>query len=381
MSGNWQSFVDRWRAAGLIDEPAADRIRDWEAAQGGEVRKSRLTLIVFAFGGLLLIAGVLLFVAAHWEKLAPAGRFSLVLLMIAIFHGGGALASRSSPALAATLHGVGTAALGAGIYLSGQIFHMAEHWPGALLLWSIGAALAFWLLREWPQVLWLAVLAPAWLWGEWIAAQPPAAAWSGMTPATIGLFLVACAYLAAKPPDSTARWRRALAWLGAIATIPAGIAVAMASDVYRVYEGVERPEVGGAALVLAWVLALLLPLALAYFLRGRAAVWMLVALAWAAILTQISPRSDAGELALYTMLAIGAVGIVLWGLKDQQRLAINVGVLAFALAVMGFYFSSMYDRLGRAVGLIGIGILFIGGGWLLERARRRLISRMQRGSA
>lgn len=381
MSGNWQSFLDRWRAAGLIDAPAADRIRDWEAAQGGEVRKSRLTLIVFAFGGLLLIAGVLLFVAAHWEKLAPAGRFSLVLLMIAIFHGGGALASRSSPALAATLHGVGTGALGAGIFLSGQIFHMAEHWPGALLLWSIGAAIAFWLLREWPQALWLAVLAPAWLWGEWIAAQPPAAAWSGMTPATIGLFLVACAYLAAKPPDSTTRWRRALAWLGAIAIIPAGIAVAMASDVYRVYEGVERPEVGGAALILAWVLALLLPLALAFVLRGRVVVWMLVALAWAAIVTQISPRSDAGELALYAMLAIGAAGIVLWGLKDQQRLAINVGVLAFALAVMGFYFSSMYDRLGRAVGLIGIGILFIGGGWLLERARRRLISRMQRGGA
>jgi uncharacterized membrane protein len=377
VSGNWQSHLDRWRAAGLLDAAIADRIRDWEGTQGGEAKKSRLTLIVFAFGGLLLIAGVLLFVAAHWEKLAPAGRFSLVLLMIAIFHGGGALASRSSPALAATLHAVGTAALGAGIYLSGQIFHMAEHWPGALLLWSIGAAIGVWLLREWPQVLWLAVLAPAWVWGEWVAAQPPMSAWRGMTPVTIGLFLVACAYLAAKPPESAVRWRRALAWLGAVAIIPAGIAVALASDVYRAYGGIEQPEIGGATLVITWILALLLPLALAFFLRGRETVWMLAALAWAAIVTQISPRSDAGELALYAMLAIGAAGIVLWGLRDQQRLAINVGVLGFALAVLGFYFSSMYDRLGRAVGLIGIGILFIGGGWLLERARRRLIGRMR----
>ena len=75
----------------------------------------------------------------------------------------------------------------------------------------------------------------------------------------------------------------------------------------------------------------------------------------------------------------GAVGIVLWGLRDQQRLAINVGVLGFACAVLGFYFSSLYDKLGRALGLIGIGVLFIGGGWLLERARRRLIARMQAG--
>ena len=70
---------------------------------------------------------------------------------------------------------------------------------------------------------------------------------------------------------------------------------------------------------------------------------------------------------------------MLWGLRDQQRLAINVGVLAFALAVLTFYFSSLYDKLGRALGLIGIGVLFIGGGWLLERARRRLIARMQAG--
>jgi hypothetical protein len=55
-------------------------------------------------------------------------------------------------------------------------------------------------------------------------------------------------------------------------------------------------------------------------------------------------------------------------------------VLGFALAVLAFYFSSVFDRLGRALGLIGIGVLFIGGGWLLERARRRLISRLQQGA-
>ena len=84
---------------------------------------------------------------------------------------------------------------------------------------------------------------------------------------------------------------------------------------------------------------------------------------------------------MYALLALGAVGVVLWGLRDQQRLAINVGVLGFALAVLGFYFSSLYDKLGRALGLIGIGVLFIGGGWLLERARRRLIARLQAGAA
>ena len=379
MSDGWQSALRRWTGAGLVDSSTADRIRAWEESQGRVARHGRLTMIIFALGALLLIAGVLLFVAAHWEKLSPGGRFSLVLAMIAVLHTGGAIASRSSAALASTLHAVGTASLGAGIYMSGQIFHMAEHWPGALMLWSIGAAIAVYLLRDWPQVVWLAVLVPAWLWGEWIAAQPPHAAWRGMTPATIGIFLVACAYLAARPVDSAVRWRRALAWLGAIALIPAGIVLAVGSDVDWAMWRVQYPEVRGAPRVIAWVLAIVLPIALAWFLRGREAIWILAALAWAVIVSQVSPRSDAGELALYALLAAGAAGIVLWGLKDQQRLAINVGVLAFAITALVFYFASLYDMLGRAFGLIGIGILFIGGGWLLERARRRLILRMQEG--
>jgi hypothetical protein len=31
------------------------------------------------------------------------------------------------------------------------------------------------------------------------------------------------------------------------------------------------------------------------------------------------------------------------------------------------------DKLGRSLGLIMLGVLFLAGGWLLERTRRRLI--------
>jgi uncharacterized membrane protein len=103
---------------------------------------------------------------------------------------------------------------------------------------------------------------------------------------------------------------------------------------------------------------------------------MAAALAWALLLARVSPQTNVGELAMYALLGVGAVGVVLWGLRDGQRLAVNVGVLGFALAMLGFYFASLYDRLGRALGLIGLGVLFIGGGWLLERARRRLLARL-----
>lgn len=379
MSNSWQSALARWTTAGVVDAATADRIRDWEAEHGGAASKSRLALIAFGLGGLLLIAGVLLFVAAHWDDMSPTGRFVLVLAMIAAAHAGGAFAARSSAGLSATLHAVGTGALGAGVYLAGQIFNMAEHWPGALMLWSIGAAVGVWLLRQWPQVLWLALLAPAWLWGEWAEARGAAAFYSEMMPAMVGVFMLACTYLTASSPEENSSWRRALSWLGALALIPAAAMLAMSGVDDWLFDGSRREETGMGLLVAGWVLAIALPLALAFVMRGRKALYLLIALAWALIVSQLDARQDSGELGLYALLAAGAAGIVLWGVKDQQRLAVNVGVLGFALTVLFFYFSSIFDKLGRSFGLIGIGVIFIGGGWLLERMRRRLVGRIGKG--
>jgi len=381
MSSSWQSTLARWTTAGVVDAATADRIRAWEAEHGGDAGKSRLALIAFGLGGLLLIAGILLFVAAHWDDLSPAGRFALVLAMIAVAHVGGAFAAKTSAGLSATLHAVGTGALGAGVYMAGQIFNMAEHWPGALMLWSFGAAAGVLLLRQWPQVLWLALLAPAWLWGEWLELQSPHPAEHGLAPAAVGLFLLACAYLAATPPDSNMRWRRALAWLGALGLIPAAVMLAITGTFDWRWHGEPPGRVATGAVIVAWTLAIVLPFAVALALRGRSAAYLLLALVWAFLITQLESRPDSGELALYALMAIGAVGIVLWGVKDQQRLAVNVGVLGFALTIIGFYFSNIFGKLDRALGLIGIGVIFIGGGWLLERMRRRLLGRIGRSAS
>lgn len=375
MSEGWQAPLNRWLEAGLVDAATAERVRSFEAARGANAPHSRLTLIVFGFGGILLIAGVLLFVAAHWDSLSPGGRFGLVLAMVAVLHASGAVAAARSPALSATLHAVGTGALGAGIFLAGQIFNIEEHWPGALMLWAIGAAVGVYLLRQWPQVVWLAVLAPAWLWGEWVEIQRYLWTWGDVTLPGVGLFVLACAYLMSKGPDTSESWRRTLAWLGALALIPAAAAIGWGDDDYRSYADVGPTPVSGTVRGLAWTLAIVLPLAVAWFVRGREAVWILAALAWALVLSQVPTRSDAGDLAMYALFAVGGIGVVLWGLRDRQRLAINVGVLGFALAVLGFYFDSVYDKLGRSLGLIGLGVLFIGGGWMLERTRTRLVAR------
>jgi uncharacterized membrane protein len=113
---------------------------------------------------------VLLFVAAHWDELSPTGRFSPVLLLVAVFHVAGAFAHSRFPALATALHGIGTISAGAGIFLSAQIFNLQEHWPGGNMLWALAAWLGWWLLRDWVQAALAAILTPAWLASEWIDA-------------------------------------------------------------------------------------------------------------------------------------------------------------------------------------------------------------------
>jgi hypothetical protein len=50
-----------------------------------------------------------------------------------------------------------------------------------------------------------------------------------------------------------------------------------------------------------------------------------------------------------------------------------MGAALFAATVIAFYFSEVMDKLGRSASLIGLGVLFLAGGWALERVRRRLV--------
>lgn len=378
---HWQSYLERWHVAGLLDQATMERIRAWEAQHDRSARHSRLTQIIFGLGGLLLAAGVLLFVAAHWDEISPALRFVLVLLLAGVFHVLAGVFATRVPSLATTLHAAGTAAFGAGIFLTGQIFNMAEHWPAALLLWAVGAAIALALLRDWPHVLWVAVLIPAWLVGEWIKVSSGR---SGVTfvPAVAGCVLLALVYMSARGPSVDSVARTALARLGGFALIPLVIWFDL---IIRNPEWFSTrnsgPGMSPQWQLLAWAVALLIPAAVAFGLRKRDALWLIPAILWVLVSAVVGEGSDAIEVVRYALYALGAVGIILWGLREQQPFTVNVGIVCFALTIIFFYFASVFDRLGRSLGLIVMGIVFIGGGWMLERLRRELVGRIGRSPA
>ena len=137
--------LERWVSAGVVDRGTAGRIRTFEESQGSGERLRWPVLLAVALGGVLLCAGVLLFVAAHWDELSPAWRFTLVMFLVAVFPVGGALTEERFPALSTTFYAIGTVCVGAGIFLTTQIFNLQEHWPSSILIWAI-SALADWIL-------------------------------------------------------------------------------------------------------------------------------------------------------------------------------------------------------------------------------------------
>jgi Predicted membrane protein (DUF2157) len=382
-----ESRVERWVSAGIIDSVVAEKIRKFEAEYGARERHRWPVHIALALGGLLVCAGILLFVAAHWEELSPSWRFTLVLLLVGFFPVAGALTAERFRALSLTLHAIGTICVGAGIFLAAQIFNLQEHWPNAILTWAIGALAGWALVQHWSQAILVAVLAPAWLVGEWEVRTDEYRV--GHFVVEAGLLLLALTYLSALDARKDSKERVALAWVGGIALIPCAVWALVDQGHYGWWQNL--PAAPHSVKIAAWCIALAGPLLLAQILRGKASWMNAVSAVWVLLIGTTHPaNSTVGKSLLhfswnslggYILAGLGALGLVAWGFVERRSERINLGIAGFALTVIIFYFSDVMDKLGRSASLIGMGALFLLGGWSLERFRRRLVGEMQRREA
>ncbi len=387
MADSLKKRLEQWVSAGVVDAGTASRIRTYEESQSSGERLRWPVLLAVALGGLLLCAGVLLFVAAHWDELSPAWRFTLVMILVAVFPLAGALTEKRFSALSTTFYAIGTVCVGAGIFLTAQIFNLQEHWPSGILLWAIGALAGWLLLRHWMQAALLALLVPGWLVGEWELRTQGFAVSNRLI--TEGLVLIAIAYFSARTSQEDSATRRALAWIGGLAVLPLSVwAFAEGRGYWGWWQ--NRPPVSSFLQVTGWAIAICGPLALAYILRKNAAWTNAVAAVWVLVIGTFRARNgDTGanlpifawnSLGPYFWAGVGALGMVAWGLLERRRERINLGVAGFALTVVIFYFSNVMDKFGRSASMIGLGVLFLFGGWALERTRRQLVARVAGGT-
>jgi hypothetical protein len=264
---------------------------------------------------------------------------------------------------------------------------MQEHWPTAVLFWALCAGAGWWLLRDQVQQTMTLLLVPAWVVCEWSFR----AEGYGCTQVYSGRMV---AVIAAVLLTGLIRWRqRGVFWtlylVGAIGMV---VSIGVLSDGWQNYMGEPKVPVGlrvaslaiiAAAVACGWLWERrnLLPV-LAVAVMSYLLPWRPVYKVKDAVMYGGSPYvHDEPGAVMYALVAVTTVVLAWWGLRVKSRAVVNYGVVAFGMTILWFYFSSLMDKLGRSLGLIGLGILFLTGGWALERLRRQLMTNMAGGAA
>ena len=384
---DFESHLTRWQSAGLLDAEMAPRIRAYESEQKKPAGLRWQVIVVLILGAILLACGVALFVSAHWDQIGPGARLAAVLAMVSVFHLGGGWARSRFHGLSTALHAVGTLSTGAAIFLVGQIFNIQEHWPAAVLMWAI-AALAGWILLhdEAQQTLTL-LLFQAWILSEFTYYA------DGHIGENVyaGRFLVVWAVL------------YLTFFLGSKRRILRGIlfAVAAIASITGICILLEGWSSWGDQTFLplglrtwGWIDIAAIPLLFAVFKFRKSvipvavAICFSIALPWCQRIGTLNHTGEDGHhtsyvgsepnIAAHALVAAFAVFIIWWGVRQVSQALVNLGIVGFAITVIWFYFSDIFDKLDRSLGLIGLGILFLAGGWALEKTRRNLVGGMKK---
>ena len=385
---NAERFLARWQTAGLLDENTAAAIRAYEAAQEKPAGRQWQVLLALILGAILLGAGVLLLVAAHWDNVSPLRRLALVLFMLVFFHGLALLTGERFSGFATAMHALGTVSAGAAIALVGQIFNMQEHWPAAILLWALCAAAGWFLLRDQFQQTLTLLLIPAWIVCEFSFRIDPYTG-AGIYVARL-VCLIAAFFLSAFVHARQRAVFGILFGVGAL-LLPSAIGY-LAEEGFQPFYGLNHWGFVPFFWRFATIVFIACIAAISVFTERRSAVPIAIAIVlayavpWAR--TPITQTPDfrstpytytEPSLLAYALVAAASVALVVWGVRIASKALVNYGIAAFAASVMWFYFSDILGKLDRSIGLILLGVLFLAGGWALERTRRKLVANISGG--
>lgn len=151
----------QWITEGLISQEQGEKIA---RRYPQELGISWGRLVLSSIGAILFGLGVILLFAYNWDEMHKYAKLGVVFGSLIAAHLAGYYLHRpnTTPVASEGLHALGTMLFGAGIWLVAQIYHMDEHYPNALLLWSVGALVFAWALTSLTQALMTVALVVVW---------------------------------------------------------------------------------------------------------------------------------------------------------------------------------------------------------------------------
>jgi uncharacterized membrane protein len=144
-----------WQTDGIISaEQSVTLSQRYRLDQMAKESTSRLLFTIYIIGAALIGAGIVSFVAAHWEEITPAVQIGLIVACMLAAHVAGFYLwkiSGKSPRLGHALIVLGTLVFGANIGLMAQIFHIRSNFYNGMFAWAVGAVIMAYALESVPN--------------------------------------------------------------------------------------------------------------------------------------------------------------------------------------------------------------------------------------
>lgn len=355
--------IAAWQAEGLIDGMTAERLTARYSAADG-ARRTLATLLVGAFGALLIGFGTIALFAANWDCFGRAARAAISVTPTAVC-GVCALVAASRRVKSAVfwepLSLLWSLAVIAGTSLVAQTYQVGGNVPGLILLvalltlpiaWFVPAAIS--------RILWLAF---PFVWTVYrfegyfpVQSDLWAIAAGGLllTAVSIPGYLL---FLRSKPGPKTLWWGQTLSGLAYSAGTAAILTIALFKAFYDLnYE---------CGVMVFWLCAAI-PLLVA--IRQRLALWPYVCVLVAVCAT--FPLGCSKILQFYCAALLLGGGIVWWGVRTLSLAYTNLGSILLVVLILSKFFQSDLSFTVKGIVLILSGVVLTASNVLFIRFRR-----------
>jgi uncharacterized membrane protein len=142
-----QEEIQTWRAENIISGEQARQLSLRYAADSQDSSWGKIFLS--AVGAIIFGLGVILLFAYNWQGMHRFTKLGAIFIALLLAHSAAWIVrtqKEPQPRLGESLHLLGTMLFGAGIWLVAQIYHIDEHYPNGILVWSLGALTLAWAL-------------------------------------------------------------------------------------------------------------------------------------------------------------------------------------------------------------------------------------------
>ena len=393
---NWlKTRVNKWRESGIISDDQSEAILNYEAAPEEPfrlgLRFNRLIVVLATLGAILIGVGIISFVAANWQGIPSIAKLALLI--------GGQIATyviayqlqfvRGYPRIGGAIMFTGAAWFGSNVFLVAQSYHLPTDNPDLLIWWFLGILPLAYIVRSNASTVMAVVIfvvGLAWKAGTWADAS------ENFFP-VVGILLLSAATIYAIGTLHLVREKikfHAGPYLAGGALLAIGVTyiltfAEMFRDSSREFNNFQT--VSGSQIILTSIVTIIAAIALGTTYRlsshinrnsiprlaETAVVVLVVALGW--VLVTLPFNLIGFYVVAFNLLLILLIfGTITLGIINKREALVNIGIIFFVIDLATRYIELTVDMLDTSLAFIIGGLLLLGVGYGMERARRKLLT-------